>query len=298
MDRHYITSINVVIWNCKSIKNKIFELYNFISKYNIKILILSETWLHPGIKLSIPNFKIYRADRLNREGGGVAIAIHKLLPHQQLPKVNTELIENLFIQIKFNNTFVRLGSVYCPPDIKLNTFNNDINKLFSRPTPFIVGGDLNCKHQSWNNPKNTCRGNKLLANSFTNHFKINFSQTPTCFPGRGNPSNIDLLITKNFNKFSNLKTINDLSSDHLPVTFQLNCNIRTNYLPKRLDYKRANWKSFVDEINNNINLNTTTISSEHEIDSQIEKLNSTIRSAIIKSVPSVKVTSFKYPFSL
>ena len=71
-------SLNVVQWNCRSIKNnptRREELRMLTLKYKPHILCISETWLTQETKT--PEFKGYtrtfRQDRTNREGGGLLI---------------------------------------------------------------------------------------------------------------------------------------------------------------------------------------------------------------------------------
>ncbi|KAK9659686.1 hypothetical protein QE152_g41642, partial [Popillia japonica] len=47
-------------------------------------MLLSETWLRPGNKLSIINYFTYRADRLTGRGGGVAVLIKKDIRHSPI----------------------------------------------------------------------------------------------------------------------------------------------------------------------------------------------------------------------
>ena len=73
-------------------KNFINEL---ISKNNISIFAVTETWLSGDIsdgEISIPHYRVFRRDRTDRRGGGVCIYIHetinfKVLVHQQDPSL-------------------------------------------------------------------------------------------------------------------------------------------------------------------------------------------------------------------
>lgn len=58
-------SINLITWNCQSVKPKIIELTEFLT-LNIHIALLCETWLQPRISFSIPGYECYRADRIHR----------------------------------------------------------------------------------------------------------------------------------------------------------------------------------------------------------------------------------------
>lgn len=49
------------------------------------------------------DFKCYRVDKINRSGGGVSIFVRKTIQHSLLPIVQTDLIENVGLEIKVND---------------------------------------------------------------------------------------------------------------------------------------------------------------------------------------------------
>lgn len=70
--------LKVCFWNARNIKTKLIETYNFLEINNIDVLMVNETWLKISDKvLSNPNYKLYRFDRVTKQGGGVAIFINK-----------------------------------------------------------------------------------------------------------------------------------------------------------------------------------------------------------------------------
>lgn len=73
-------------WNCKSLNiPKSAELSDFINTNNIKIAMLSETWLNSTKNINISNFVSHRVDRFH---GGVAILIHKSIPHSLVKTIS------------------------------------------------------------------------------------------------------------------------------------------------------------------------------------------------------------------
>lgn len=75
--------LKIIFWNCRSIRNKSIELFNFLTDNNIDICLLSETWLKCGEKLTHRNYYCVRNDRKGSTGGGVAILIKKSLKFKE-----------------------------------------------------------------------------------------------------------------------------------------------------------------------------------------------------------------------
>lgn len=79
---HAKNLINVLYWNANGIRNKIHELYDYMSNNHIHITCLCETFLKHKDKLpSHPDFTVHRWDREDRPKGGVAIIIRRNIAH-------------------------------------------------------------------------------------------------------------------------------------------------------------------------------------------------------------------------
>lgn len=77
-----------------------------LNENKIEIALFSET---------LPNYNhtffivIYRHDRMDRSGGGVAISVRKNVQHELLPRIKTKLIETIAIKVKgptYNLVFI------------------------------------------------------------------------------------------------------------------------------------------------------------------------------------------------
>jgi hypothetical protein len=73
--------INVMLWNANSIVPKKHEFFDFLIENDIQIALLSETYLKPGTSFYHSDFSCYRLDRVGRAKGGVAIVVHRSIPH-------------------------------------------------------------------------------------------------------------------------------------------------------------------------------------------------------------------------
>lgn len=93
-------------------------------------------------------YNIYWNDRLHQAHGRVSIAIRKGLSYKLLQPFATTFIENIVIEVITNNTPTIIIVAYSPQHTP--HFMNDIETLTSRNKQFLLFGDSNAKHTSWN----------------------------------------------------------------------------------------------------------------------------------------------------
>ena len=159
--------LKILSWNCQSAQNKVVELSNFLNKTMHHIVLLQETWLNPKVQIKIPNYVCLRQDRNSDSRyphGGVAILVHSSLQnnYSRVKFVDLNSIESIFIQLTLNTFSFTIGSIYASSSLNTTESKIDLEKLFSRPGPFVLAGDYNAKHTSWNNVKSDGKGNHLL----------------------------------------------------------------------------------------------------------------------------------------
>lgn len=95
-----------MFWNAQSITNtsKQIQLHHMLEFEQIDVLLIAETFLKSTHSFDIPNFTVYRNDRIHQPYGGVAIAIRNNITHKTCTQLNTQHIENIAIEININNT--------------------------------------------------------------------------------------------------------------------------------------------------------------------------------------------------
>jgi Reverse transcriptase (RNA-dependent DNA polymerase)/Endonuclease-reverse transcriptase len=283
----------IVQFNCNSVKNKLKEFELFLNSHKVKIALLCETFLNPTDSFYIPNYSIYRNDRIEDSKGGTAILVHASIKHElvNIPKTQC-VLEATAIRIFYANETLTLISIYVP-----NTTNkihfNDLSLLFRIDNKILMAGDFNAKSKDWNCSTSNTRGNDLI--NFTsknlNRLKIYFPDNHTFFPGcpRFSPSTIDLCITKNFHLSEKPISLSELSSDHNPVKINLS-NIQVEKTESRFyDYKKANWGMFREFMDQNIN-HTVEISTKTQIDTAINLLTNTTKNAMEFSIPKMRIS--------
>jgi hypothetical protein len=301
--------LSIMLWNAQSIRLKIDELTDFLNSNQIDICLISETWLISTETCSVPNYSLYRKDRPSptnnkrNVGGGVAIAIRNDIPHNQLPDLGLNIIESIGIEV----CGIRFYSIYFPGS-KLNShkhqaFKSDIIKISSIRNKFLVGGDLNSKHRFWNCVKSNTAGKILFDEMHKRNFMLHFPDSPTYYPPQRNrttPSTVDLFLTNGFHNIVEVQANNELSSDHLPVTFKL--ELGNTFQPKTTSkrcYAKANWSTFKSYLNDKIDLLTAPyqLSSISMIDVSIDNLTKSIKEAENQAIPIVQTVFASPPLS-
>lgn len=140
------TSLNILNWNSRSIRNKESEFFNLLDNQNIDIAVVTETWLRPDISIYHHDYTCTRLDRSSSEatrGGGVAIFIRKGIKFTQSGGLNTNVIEALQVTVHTDATPIHLVAAYFPGSSNLSTLNKfkrDLRTItgFSEPCFLLV----------------------------------------------------------------------------------------------------------------------------------------------------------------
>jgi len=131
-------SLNVAFLNVCSLRYKVEEVQQFLAARGIAVLALAET---------IPNYRLYRKDRLGQQGGGVAIYYHNTLQVRRRRDLEDDALEVLWIEIKAGKDDVLLGSCYRAPDQPAaywNILEANLETAFSgRQAMSVIVGDFN-----------------------------------------------------------------------------------------------------------------------------------------------------------
>ena len=83
--------MNIVFWNCQGLRPKRKELQNYLLENQIDILALNETFLKPKFIFHLPDYDIYKNDRLVGTRDGVAILVKKALLSTKNGKTNISM---------------------------------------------------------------------------------------------------------------------------------------------------------------------------------------------------------------
>ena len=284
--------LNIFNWNSRSLKANEDEFYNFLRVHNVHIAIITETFLKHGVDLKYdPDFLLIRNDRSTGAGGGVAIAIRRRIKFSVLSDFKTNVFETLAINVETNMGNLLIAAVYLPFQCtgeRKNFLKGDLQKLTRNRSKFLICGDFNAKHRSWNNAQANPNGNILFNDCTGGHYSILYPNSPTCFSSRTNPSTIDLVLTDQGHMCDQLVTHADFDSDHLPVTFSISQEAVLKPSSTVFNYHRADWERYKNYIEDNFN-HYPNLQSKADIDAALEALTSCILEARNFSIPRTQV---------
>ena len=213
-------------WNCRSLYNKRYELKELINTIKPLTICLQETYNISDkdmneIKELFKNFTFYFKFR-DRSGqhnpcGGVAIMIHKDVPHK-IKVLNTNL-ESIALDIKFRNKEISLCSLYLAPNRNFS-YEELVNLSDQLLEHHILMGDFNAHNITWGSIHTDNKG--IIIGEFinnTNNVLLNTGEPTRICPITDNYSHIDLsLSTPRLSLDIVWSTFTDtLRSDHFPI---------------------------------------------------------------------------------
>lgn len=286
--------------------SKLIEVIDHLSTNNIDVAIFTETWLNNKTKLYIPNYKIYRLDRKHLTRGGVAIAISTRIKHNEMSHIKTLVIESMAITVETNTGKIVIAAAYFPGrnvnQAMITQFKKDIRTLTSFRASYFICGDFNAKHRLWNNVRANMAGTALYDEMANRNFVIEHPPTPTRFPPQArsmHPSTIDIVLTNKLHNISPIATNQALSSDHLPIEFEIYCSHNSLSVKKYPRYDLANWLAYKQHLNSKINLSNKPKTTA-EVDQSIENFTNILKAATAKAVPLsiVRSSSFNLPIEI
>ena len=209
--------------------NKVPFIQGLLTEGNAIFAALTETHIkdHEDSEVWIPNYNLYRTDRKNRSGGGVALYIKDTLICTELLSYTDDVCEVLIIKIKNIDLIIVL--IYKPPDTTKDQFDNMIQKIRTTldeqgtPSPNIIMlGDLNLPNMNWKLIENHVipewKGRREYKESrhaetllpFCEHFHLNQHVTE---PTRQR-NILDLIFTNNESLINNIIISETTYSDH------------------------------------------------------------------------------------
>lgn len=276
------TNLKILIWNANGVKSKQYELAQFLQNHKVDIALISETRMKSTARWSLPNYYIYRTDPDTRPGGGTgggtAILINKSIKHHPAgtnPDCTSIILPN-------DNGNICVTAIYSQP--YKNDLQEAIDHSISMAPFYIIGGDPNSRSPAWGNRNYNKNGRILESLAEAHEFSILGPNEPTFYPRNQNnlPSILDIFIT-NTELLSEIKVIQELSSDHLPVLASLALPHTFKLHKKTL--LETNWDTYKHNIQENFpNLQGAV----EDIDTEIKLLTDTITMHIKKATIQIQ----------
>lgn len=290
---------------------------NFLSEKcideNIKLVIITETHLTNEIldtEVTLTDFNVYRADRKERERGGVAIYLHNSLEtnETQIQRYSNSVCE--LIMLYENHMKTHIICIYRPPDTKSGEFLEVLEevenyvKTINTDHNVILIGDFNFRFLRWSKTNDQIIHNiksggtkdeQLQANALIDLTDKYYLNQCICEPTRIN-NVLDLIFINDTDLLTQI-SVEDVSksfSDHNLIITNIanNENYKEPPFKKQNSHMLSNFQFWSDEIKweemnkyfNDINWEEK-LKSENKVEDDTNTLYNEIYNACIKYIP-------------
>lgn len=291
--------LRTVFWNARGVRNKLTELIDFINNENIDIIGITESFLDANYNLPlISDYNVIRHDGTNHSGG-LMLLIKSNISFSERDTPTTNLIDCIAVTIHSSRDFI-VYVVYCPggsTQLINSHLTADLQSICNNNQPYFIMGDFNAKHRGWNCTRRNRAGTLLFdfIESSNNYLSFPDSHTYSPVSTRMSPSTIDLLITCGRIPSSRPVTIEILSSDHIPVLFEIHSLTNSIVEESIFDYSNANWNMFQDDIHYSILPQLQFFATfpnpvKSTIDDMVETLTSAVLDSEATNVPKTRKT--------
>ena len=141
--------LNLNVRGLYSKLGKLTQLIDNVTKRQADVITLSETWLSKYTPhFNIAGYKLYRKDRVGKNGGGVAILVSTALHSREIDIENIkDSLEICGVQIKTNKGQLGIFSMYRPPNTNagafVKSFVKTLKKIKTGHKDVIIGLDHN-----------------------------------------------------------------------------------------------------------------------------------------------------------
>ena len=285
-DQMQISSIKLAHTNINSIRNKLDDIAAELSDYYI--IGISETKFNNSILFSTLMLNSYnipiRKDREINNGGGLIIYVKDNIFFKRRDDLETNSIENIWIEVQSLRNKFLLGLFYGPPNATTeywDAFEDIIEKASEENLDIIIKGDFNC--------------DVLKANTNSQFFRIlskfnlqNIITDPTRVTNTSSTC-IDLIITNHSAIITNSNVLPPFNSDHCTISTEI-----TFKTYKALAYEKTIWK--YDEANLQLiknkfdSVDWSFINTEDNMNIINEKFNDILTETAEQFIPKVTFT--------
>lgn len=300
-------------------RTKSTQLYDFSSQMDYDVFIIAETWLNEnflvGEFFNNNLYNVYRKDRSVDEtghllGGGVLIAVNKKLKSFLCPWIVIEnLLDQIFVNIQFNDYSICLGLSYIPPNSSYTLYSShvdNVNYIYNKldlNTHFCLFGDFNLSNIVWSQledgeliPTNVNKDFEIYL--IDNFLEINLVQINNIF----NKLNkiLDLIFIPSSLKYSIyecLHPFSPLSLHHCALIIELQCynflKSSTNVKEKIFNFSLCNF----DLLNSTLdNIDWSRLFLDKDTSDCYEIFLKNFHEICYKIIPLRRRTSLSHPW--
>lgn len=292
------SSLPCMYLNARSLTNKITLLSQYAKVNEPKIIGITETWAKPefpdGI-YTISGYKLLRADRSDKRGGGVMLYIHESVSFSEASFGSFFDFEYLSCTINLPND-KRLGllCVYRPPNISDDGDNKLIQVLetFLKQKYYfnVIIGDFNMPQIDWKNFSGPTK-NASFINFCLNHYLKQHIHEPT---RPSSETTLDLIFSTVDTKIRDV-SINECfgSSDHSMVNYNIDLPcLWKSFVPiqTRRNYNKADWNKMQNLLSE---INWDTVFSHSNINDVWENFKRNLSQVANASIPLKRINSWR-----
>ena len=141
--------LTLLFWNARSLLRKTNDFKMFIDELGPSVIGVCETWLQPSLSFRLRGYTLFREDRPQRVGGGLAVMIRDTIRSRQLTLAPFPggVLETLAVQVELSSGWISLLIAYNPcKHVTSNELSHFTGQL---PSPALLLGDLNARHGLW-----------------------------------------------------------------------------------------------------------------------------------------------------
>ena len=290
-------TISFVLFNARSIVNKLDAFFAFISVHKPLIIGITETWARCGLPDSLfapSEYVLFRSDRSVGMGGGVLLLVHCALRPVSPPTTSSfssDKCNVISCAVSLNIGNIMIACVYRSPsstsssDIDLSAFVNHLCALDYKYK--VIMGDFNMPNIDWESDSVTLSPNPIV-DCFDDNFLTQIVKKPT----RGR-NILDLVLVNDVSLISDVEVAESfLGSDHATVWFKI-VGVCGRPGPKnktmRYDFSKADWTLFAHRIEH---ADWAYVFSDGDVNVTWTRFYDVIMSAAAESIPIIGKKNF------
>ena len=283
--------IRIVQHNVLNWRERRYQLTDVYKSLDADVILINSHGVPNDTPLKIHGYNVYKRNFSNTPSDGTAIAVKHSVSHRLLDDF---ISDTLAIELDTNTGKILLATLYQPPTRNYLPIP-DFFTLFRRQTPVYMLTDLNANHPNLGYTHTNTKGRQihhLISNRTLQHIGPHF---PT-YIAHNAATTPDIILTNN-RAYHNMHIEQGplTTSDHIPIVMTLATKPIQIPIPKRPDFKRADWTKFKTDITDKVgDPSIPENPTLEDIDEKIEDWYRAVQDSMTNNIPS---TSYKTIFT-
>lgn len=300
--------LNFFYQNCQGLNTKIHSFKLSLGCADYDIIILTETWISPGVfdnELFDSRYNVFRKDRnfeLTKKdtGGGVLVAVKTEYECQLLSEsCGVDGIDDVWLRVRFFSKDVYVYAVYIPPKMSLECYqgffeNLDINVIkFGLDEKYLFIGDFNIPGVVNVNKNTNLSGIENLYVQFINF--LGLTQYNNVLNNKGRF--LDLIMSNVEISLERCESgLVEEHADHPPLFFQLHLFLSVSTSTKtfnaQYNYKKADFLKLYTLLNL---VDWSELTLSNDINVVVNKFYKIFYGILDQCVPLARYKARAYP---